>query len=88
MEEHEIKLLAYLIAEGHIKKPMLFSNMDQCIVNEVDSCLKELHEDLELIELQRGCYKINARNIKRLVLSYDVYRDSEGRFTKGSNITH
>ena len=42
MNEHEIKILAYLIAEGHIKKPMFFTNLDEVIVEDLRLALNEL----------------------------------------------
>src|SRR3989344_7599904 len=42
MSEHEIKLLSYLLAEGHTKKIVLFSNSDEKIVSEFREALNKL----------------------------------------------
>src|SRR3989338_8393022 len=42
LPEHEIKILAYLIAEGHIKKGMFFTNYDDAIVKDLRNSLKLL----------------------------------------------
>ena len=43
--EHKIKLLSYLIAEGHTKKVVMFSNYDGKIVNDFDN-KKNLTENI------------------------------------------
>src|SRR3989344_2730327 len=48
MPEHEIKLLAYLLAEGHTKKIVLFANSDKKIVNDFKDSLKAFDPSLEL----------------------------------------
>ena len=37
MPVHEVKLLSYLVAEGHTKSVVLFSNMDKEIVNVINN---------------------------------------------------
>ena len=88
MSDEEIKILAYLIAEGHIKKPMLFSNTDSTIVEDLRGALRKLHPAVELTPLQKGCFKINSRNIPRGILGYKIKRDENGRISPGSYILH
>jgi len=88
MPENEIKIIAYLLTEGHTKKPMFFSNNDKAIVNDLKNALYLLHPELELVPLQKGCYKINSRKIKRRVLGYAANRNEKGQFGKGASIEH
>ena len=88
LSEYEIKILAYLIAEGHTKKPVLFSNSDNKIVEDLRDSLLQFHPSIELTELQKYCFKINSRKIKRGGLDYEINRGNKGRFTKGSSISH
>ncbi len=88
MPEAEIKIIAYLLTEGHTKKPLFFSNLDPIIISDFTHALKEFHPLLELTFLKEGCYKVNSRNIKRSVLEYTVLRNSEGRFERGTSIEH
>ena len=88
MEDHEIKVLAYLIAEGHVKKHLTFSNYDKVLVEDLRDSLLRMEPFMELVELRKGCYRINSRNIKRKVNGYPINRDKTGRFGKGSSINH
>ncbi len=86
--EHEIKIIAYLITEGHTKRPMFFSNNDSAIIKDLEKALKDLNLDLELTYLKKGCYKINSRKIKRKVISYNAKRTKLGQFGKTASIEH
>lgn len=87
--EHEIKILAYLIAEGHIKKSLFFTNYDNIIVDDLRNSLKLLDESIELTPLlsRKGQYRMYSRK-KRSVLGYSAKRDILGRFLKGTTIEH
>ncbi len=89
MPEYEIKILAYLIAGGHIKKSLFFTNYDNSIVDDLRNSLKLLNEGIELAPLssRKGKYRIYSRK-KRAVLSYSAKRDSLGRLLKGTAIEH
>jgi len=67
---------------------VLFSNSDKELVEDLRDSLLQIHPSIELIELQKDCFKINSRRIKRKVLDYKINRDKKGRFSKGSSITH
>ena len=83
MEDCEVKLLSYLIAEGHTKKVVLFSNMDREIVKDFKKALGEFDSSLSLIEEKKGCYRISDVNWKTNVLKHDLSRTDKGQFIKG-----
>ncbi|MBI2659086.1 hypothetical protein HYX05_03245 [Candidatus Woesearchaeota archaeon] len=87
--EHEAKILAYLIAEGHIKKCLFFTNYDNSIADDLRNSLKLFDESIELAPtLKKGEYRIYSR-AKRHVLEYEIVRDNKnGRFLKGISIRH
>jgi intein/homing endonuclease len=82
-DESKIKLLAYLIAEGHIKGNMArFSNNDNTIINDFIKSLEVFDPNLKLVEYKNYSYGISQRK-KRMDLSL-VKRDNKGNFIKGS----
>jgi hypothetical protein len=83
MPEHEIKLLAYLIAEGHTRKVVLFSNSDEKIVKEFRDSLYKLDPTLELIKEKENHYRISSPNWQNKVLIASEKRDKFGHFIKG-----
>ena len=85
-EDAKIKIIAYMIAEGHTKRPMFFSNSDEDIVDDMSESLKKLDKNFELTKLAENCYKVNSRRIKQKVLNYTMLRDKKGRMKKGSGI--
>ena len=89
MPEHEVKILAYLIAEGHLKKSLFFTNYDDSIAKDLMTSLKLLDNSIELMltKSRKGQYRIYTRK-KRIVLSYNANRDLLGRFSKGTTIEH
>jgi intein/homing endonuclease len=82
MPEHEIKLLAYLIAEGHTKKIVLFSNSDEKIVSDFRLSLKTFDSSLELIKEKENHYRISSPSWKGKVLEHDHSRNEKGQFLK------
>jgi uncharacterized protein len=84
MPEHEIKLLAYLIAEGHTKRVVLFSNSDDIIVNEFKDSLNKLDPTLELKKEKVGCYRISSPNWKNKILESTNKRNEKGQFLKNN----
>jgi len=83
MSEHEIKLLSYLIAEGHTKKIVLFSNLDEKIVLDFKDALERFDSSLELVEEKKGHYRISQLNYKTSILEHDLERNKKGQFLKG-----
>jgi len=88
MPEHEIKLLAYLIAEGHTKSIVLFANSDEKIVNDFRESLKKFDSTLELIKEKEYHYRISSPNWKTKIVEHDLTRNNLGQFIKGSKNIH
>jgi uncharacterized protein len=84
LPEHEIKLLSYLIAEGHTKKIVLFANNDEKIVNEFQEELFKFDSKLKLIKEKPCHYRISQPDYKTQVLEYNNKRNKKGQFEKGS----
>lgn len=86
--EHEIKLLAYLTAEGHTKKIVLFSNKDPKIVDDFRKSLETFDPNLKLVEKNKDNYRVSSKNWKTKVLDTSkISFDKEKRqFKKGSKI--
>jgi intein/homing endonuclease len=82
MKESEIKLLAYLIAEGHTKKPVLFCNTDDCIIEDFKQAVFNFDSTLEVTRQGNYNYRINSRKVTRKPLNKDMKRDDLGRITK------
>ena len=74
MPEHEVKILAYLIAEGHIKKSLFFTNYDNLMAEDLRNSLKLLDDSVELMPAppRKGQYRIYSR-AKREVLGHKLY---------------
>lgn len=64
MEDHKIKILAYLIAEGHTRKSwVLFSNSDPTIYQDFEESIKKFDPNLEINKHGKpGCYRVNNTN--------------------------
>jgi intein/homing endonuclease len=82
MPDHEIQLLSYLVAEGHTKKVVLFSNSDEKIVNEFQEALKKFDSTLQLIKEKENHYRISSPNWKNKIIESNIARDKKGQFTK------
>ncbi len=81
MPEHEIKLLAYLIAEGHTKRVVLFSNSDNKIINEFRDSLNEFDSTLKLIKEKENHYRISSPCWKNEIIETNNIRNNKGQFT-------
>jgi len=88
MTEHEIKLLAYLIAEGHTKSIVLFSNSDEKIINEFKEALYKFDPTLRLIKEKENHYRISSPAWKNIVLTHNKERNEKGHFLKGNANTN
>ncbi len=86
LPEHEVNLLAYLIAEGHTKKATMFSNNDPLIVKEFEKSLKAFDNNLELIKERKGCYRISCPTWKTEIINKSGMKTNKktGQFEKGS----
>ncbi|MFH1332219.1 MAG: LAGLIDADG family homing endonuclease [archaeon] len=88
MEDCKIKLLAYLIAEGHTKKGVLFSNSDKKIVNEFSESLNTFDSKLKLKKEKKDHYSIVEKGYRTVCTAQeDIKRDCKGRFARGSRIS-
>ncbi len=81
MPEHEIKILSYLLAEGHTKKVVLFANSDEQIVEDFISSLNKFDSSLKLIKEKENHYRISSPNWKAKVLQTGNIRNEKGQFT-------
>tara|TARA_Y100000310_G_scaffold345498_1_gene465655 strand:- start:40 stop:2673 length:2634 start_codon:yes stop_codon:yes gene_type:complete len=86
MSEHEIKLLAYLIAEGHTKKVVLFSNTDKDLVDEFRGSMYELCPEHKLIKEKEGHYRVSYPGWKNKVTDTSKLKFGSGGFIKGNKI--
>ncbi len=84
MPEHEIKLLAYLIAEGHTKSVVLFSNSDGKIIKDFKEALYKFDNSLKLIKEKENHYRISSPKWKNKVLEHNYERNKKGHFLKGN----
>ncbi len=84
MPEHEIKLLSYLIAEGHTKSIVLFANSDDKIVNDFNDSLKKFDSTLNLIKEKENHYRISSPKWINKIINSNNIRNSKGQFTKES----
>jgi len=87
IEEYKVKLLAYLIAEDHLKKVVLFSNSDKKIVKEFEECIKRLDPKLMIVEDKKYDYRIVEKGYRtKCIDCSQIKRDKDGNFIKGSKI--
>lgn len=86
--EYKVKLLAYLIAEGHTKCIVEFCNSDKEIVNEFREALYCLDPNHRLIKERKYHYRISYPGWKNKVLDTSHLQfDKETRtFIKGNKI--
>ncbi len=82
MEECRIKLLAYLLAEGHLGNNfVIFSNMDAQIVNDFTESVRLFDGSLRILEHSKaGCYRV-TKSIEEIAKT-DAMRKGDGTFTK------
>ena len=80
LKECEIKLLAYLIAEGHLSNRfILFSNKDEKIVNDFKFAVNDFDGNLKIKKHSKSnCFRV-IENKKRIIIK-QASRDSMGRF--------
>ncbi len=67
LRECEIKLLAYLLAEGHTKrKAVWFTNSDNSIVEEFKLAVSQFDPNLETKKMDKYCLRVVRNEIERL----------------------
>ena len=82
LKECDVKLLAYLIAEGHLgNKIILFTNADQRIISDFEIAVEEFNSNLMVSRHSKYSYRVSQ--IKpRYINVGDPKRDKLGRFTE------
>lgn len=82
MKECEIKLLAYLIAEGHLSNNfILFSNSDQEIIDDFKNSVRDFDSTLKILPHGKNSLRISSSERKIDVVK--MSRDKKGKFSKG-----
>jgi len=86
MPEHEIKLIAYLLAEGHLSNGFcLFSNFDEKIINEFKETINIFDSSLKVdIHSKPGCFRISQKEKKYRIKEFK--RNPKGQFTDNNVI--
>ncbi|MBI2139978.1 hypothetical protein HYU14_03570 [Candidatus Woesearchaeota archaeon] len=80
--EGDVKLLAYLIAEGHLGNHfILFTNGDDAVQNDFAQSVKGFDHNLVLKPHGRFSVRISDPSIKRKIET--GFRDSKGKFLRG-----
>ncbi|PIN84870.1 MAG: hypothetical protein COV47_05230 [Candidatus Diapherotrites archaeon CG11_big_fil_rev_8_21_14_0_20_37_9] len=81
MKNCDVKLLAYLIAEGHLSNEfVLFSNKDKRIVDDFKASVYEFDDNLRIeYHSSEICYRV-AQKKKEIDIS-NVSRNKKGQFT-------
>jgi intein/homing endonuclease len=86
LRECDVKLLAYLIAEGHLGSGfVLFSNMDEKIIDDFKVAIKEFNENLIIKTHSEGSLRIIENKPRSTKLAK---RNESGKFVKGSKFEH
>lgn len=62
--ENEVKILAYLLSEGHtMNNWVLFSNTDPIIIDDFKQAIKEFNNTLEItLHSKEGCYRVTNKD--------------------------
>ena len=82
ISEERIKILAYLITEGHISNNfILFTNMDKKILNDFKNSVNEFDSGLKL---NNHSSKFTLRIVQNKKRKLNVIRDDKGKFLEGS----
>ncbi len=83
MDEHKIKLLAYLIAEGHLKNDLVrFTNNDPEIAEDFKQSVEAFDPNLRALLYRKGSYGVSQK--KKIVDISGLRFDENGNFKKGS----
>jgi uncharacterized protein len=82
MESEKVKLLAYLIAEGHLGNGfVLFSNIDNKIIADFTTAIKDFDKNLRVdVHSKEGCFRVSQ--IKKVIIKHSR-RDEKGQFIEG-----
>jgi uncharacterized protein len=87
MKQHEIVLLAYLVAEGHLgNRFVLFSNADEKIISEFKISIKDFDTNLR-VDNHSGEYCFRVSQVKKIMKEQSM-RNSDGQFISGPKFDH
>jgi hypothetical protein len=86
IEEYKIKLLAYLLSEGHLDNGfVLFSNKNNEILTEFSDSVRQFDSNLKIKKHSKdGCYRVSKskREIDKSKMKLFIRED--GKFSKGT----
>ncbi|MDD4353913.1 MAG: LAGLIDADG family homing endonuclease, partial [Candidatus Nanoarchaeia archaeon] len=86
LRECEVKLLAYLLSEGHLSNGfVLFSNFDKELIKDFTQSVKEFDKELKVLSHGHGSYRVSAINKKYSFNENNCIRNNDGQFIE-SNI--
>ena len=79
LEDHRIKLLAYLLAEGHLSNNfVLFSNSDEKIIKDFFESVNKFDAGLKIEQHSKPfCYRVAQKNVKHEVSN--IKRNEKGQ---------
>ncbi len=82
LEDYKIKLLSYLIAEGHLANNfVIFSNMDSNICLDFNQSVEQFDPSLRIIEHSKsGCFRVTKNEEE--IIETSKLRDGFGHFVK------
>lgn len=86
IEDYKVKLLAYLIAEGHLNNGfVLFSNGNKEIFKDFSNAIYEFDNNLKIEKHSHdGCYRISKSKREVDKSKMKLSFDKEGDFSKGT----
>ena len=85
MRECEVKLLAYMIAEGTLGETFVwFTNKDENIRKDFIKSVKEFDKNLEIKKYGKYTLRVVGKNVR--IIKKKIKRDKKGRFVRGSKI--
>lgn len=74
IRECEVKIIAYLLAEGHLGQSISFTKKDQVILDDFESAIKEFHSNLKI-------YKALRRDIPTYIVRQKKVKHNPNKFT-------
>lgn len=85
MQECKVKLLAYLIAEGHLGNQfVLFTNSDNKIVSDFTDSVNRFDNNLKLLPHGKYSYRVSQKH--KLTDLSKIMRNNKGQFTNEGHI--
>ncbi|MBI4144029.1 hypothetical protein HY486_02180 [Candidatus Woesearchaeota archaeon] len=81
LPEHEIKILAYMMAEGHCKAPLFFTHQDYKIVQDLAEATNKFDESIILTRIAECGYNLNFKYEKRKIRKFLELHDVFGRLS-------